>query len=211
MSTKGKVFWRDLARRFRNVWRDLRYGKILGGRQKHQAYADRGAYGFNNTDYGVLAQMFSGLVSADDILVDVGCGRGRVLNYWLEAFPRNRIVGIELDPEYAESTRSRLRRYPQVKVVSGDAVENLPLDGSIYYLFNPFDAENVRRFVAKLIEDHPALEKVRVVYYAPEHLDVLGDFPGLDIQSRQVELGNVKSYASRHVRYALIRFKPPRV
>ena len=85
-------------------------------------------------------------ISTRDVLVDVGCARGRVLNYWLSRALPNRLVGIELIPDIAARTRGHLRRYPQVEILTGDAVALTPADATVCLLFNPFGGPVVRRW-----------------------------------------------------------------
>ena len=55
--------------------------------------------------------MFDGVdVGPNDTIVDVGCGKGRSLNWLIDRFPGNPIVGIELDPELCTQTARRLQR-----------------------------------------------------------------------------------------------------
>jgi SAM-dependent methyltransferase len=126
----------------RNAVRDLRYGKPLGGTIRTK-YAHLGANDVGNADYEDLALLFADVpVGPDDVIVDVGCGKGRSLNWFLERYPANRIVGIELDPDICADTAKRLRKHERVTVVCGDATAMLPDDGTVFYLFNPF-AENL--------------------------------------------------------------------
>ena len=60
--------------------------------------------GTSSAHYGYLGKLFSNEnvpIRPDDVLVDVGSGKGRVLNFWLQKGLRNRIVGIEIDERWA--------------------------------------------------------------------------------------------------------------
>jgi len=101
---------RDIATRLkragwiaRTLATDLRYGAILSGNVGTR-YRQAGAYNVVNTPYAVLPQVFAGRIGRDDVLVDVGCGKGRVINWWLSRGLRNRMYGIEIDPEVAAAT-----------------------------------------------------------------------------------------------------------
>jgi len=150
----------------RNALSDLRFGAPLAIwylRNRRQA----------NTDYAALESMTFGPIRNEDVLVDIGCGAGRVVNHWLALGCSNRIIGLELDPVLAERTRTRLRRHPNVRIITGDALELLPEDGTIYYLFNPFGAPQVVGLEARLREiGSRRLGGVRVIYHNPKHLDV---------------------------------------
>jgi SAM-dependent methyltransferase len=127
-----------------------------------------------NTDYDALGGIFRGAIRSTDVLVDVGCGKGRVINWWLSRGYTNEIIGIEIDEEIAERTRRRLRRYRQVSIVCGDAIETLPVEGTLFYLFNPFREPIVEMFRDRLAElqlNDPGRQR-RVLYYFPAHLCV---------------------------------------
>jgi hypothetical protein len=63
-----------------------------------------------------------------------------VLNWWLGRGLDNRIVGLELDKGLARVAAERLRRHPNVVIRTGNAIDNLPADGTLFWLFNPFTA-----------------------------------------------------------------------
>jgi SAM-dependent methyltransferase len=164
---------RTLARRgpvmLRAALRDLRYGRPLGGTVRTR-YEHLGAFHSTNTPYEEMARLFAEVeVGPADVIVDVGCGKGRSLNWLLGRYPQNTIVGIELDPKIGAQTAKRLRRRANVAILCGDAIELLPPDGTIFYLFNPFDGAVMKRFAAALL-DRPA---ATIVYYNAKHLEPL--------------------------------------
>jgi SAM-dependent methyltransferase len=136
----------------RNALHDLRYGKPLGGTIRTR-YAHLGANDVGNADYDDLALLFAGIpVGPDDVIVDVGCGKGRSINWFLDRYPANSIVGIELDPDIWAATEKRLRRHANVEILCGDATALLPPDGTVFYLFNPFDESVTRRFAQAMLD-----------------------------------------------------------
>lgn len=169
----------DRVERLRTLLTDWRFMRRSLGGVLPSRFAATGSKGVQSTSYRVLPQLFEGRVRDDDVLVDVGCGRGRVLSWWLRRGYRNRMIGLELDDEIAADTRRRLARYPQVSIVSGDAVEKLPDTGTLFFLFNPFDRATLVRFRDKLAGT--ARDSVRAVYYNALHIDVFGGDPGWEI------------------------------
>ena len=155
-----------LRRLARNIAFDLRYGAFLGG-EIGTRYADAGARNVANSDYAALPHLFDQLIDDDDVLVDVGCGKGRVLNWWLRFYPRNRLIGIELDGRVARRTQHRLRRYPQVAVHSGNILDVFPVEGTLFYLFNPFDGGVMRQFLEVFFRRRPQglLKPRKILYY----------------------------------------------
>lgn len=138
-----------------------------------------------------MARLFSELtVRPDDILVDVGCGKGRTFNWFLQQGWRNRMVGLEIVPELAAFTRSRLRSFANIEIVTGDVRTNLPR-GTVYYLFNPFGADTMSVFASavKMMAQNdlgrPA-DRPTIVYARCDHLSVFQEDPFWAI--REVDL-----------------------
>jgi len=191
---------RTLVRRgpvmLRAALRDLRFGRPLGGTVRTR-YEHLGAFHSTNTPYDEMARLFAEVeVGPADVIIDVGCGKGRSLNWLLGRYPRNTIVGIELDPRIGAQTAKRLRRRANVTILCGDAIELLPPEGTIFYLFNPFDRAVMERFAAALLA-RPAA--TTVVYYNAKHLEPFRadsrfavrelDDPKLEHRSAIVRLG----------------------
>jgi len=164
---------------------DLRYGGLLMGGLTSR-YADQGANEVNNSDYGVLANVFRGRISDDDVLVDLGCGKGRVINAWLHLGYQNPMVGVELDPEVAARTRKRLARFDNVTIITGDAIEYIPTDGTVFFLYNPFDRPVWVRLKSRLEALFPKGSGVTLLYLKAEHADVFADDPKWNVEMMDV-------------------------
>jgi precorrin-6B methylase 2 len=110
-------------------------------------------------------------LSPEDVVVDVGCGMGRTLC----AFARRNVrkcVGIECDPTLADIARAnaaRLRgRRAPIEVVTIDATEADYSEGTVFWFFDPFGAETMRRVLERIrasLEERP--RRVRLVYVHP--------------------------------------------
>ena len=193
---------RRAARIARNAVLDLRYGRPLGGTARTR-YAHLGAFDTANSSYEDLPALFAAAaLAAGDLVVDVGCGKGRVLNWLLRNYPGTDLVGIELDPEIAARTRRRLRRHDAVRIVTGDAASELPAAASVCYLFNPFDESVVARFAETLARLEPLADgRARRIVYC--RCKFLGPFERSDrFAIRPIELPS-----GRH-RAALITLLP---
>jgi hypothetical protein len=152
-----------LLRTVRNLRMDLRFGgRFLGGTIATR-FADLYATSVANSDYAALTEMFGRIsIGPDDVIVDVGCGKGRALNFLLSAAPAQRIIGIELDPAVAAATAQRLRRYHRVTIVAGNILDHWPEAASVFYLYNPFGRPMVEKFAERL-GAHP--QPFIAVYY----------------------------------------------
>lgn len=178
-----------------NALLDLRFGGLLRG-GKETLHAHLGAYATNNSSYGTVQALFCGRVKPTDVLVDVGCGKGRVINAWLAEGYTNQMIGIELDAGVAGKTRARLRRYSNVSILTGDIIANFPSDGTLFYLFNPFDAKVMSRFKDTLKEciSRRATGEACVLYYNCRHVEVFARDEACKIE-----------YGSLEHPYAIIR------
>lgn len=154
----------------RNYLTDRRYGGFAGGTSGNR-YLGEGMLGFSPVDYAQLEKIFdaaNGLeVGPHDVLVDVGCGKGRVINWWLGLGLGNRIYGLKLDEKLAEEVRTWLAAWPNVTILTGDALENLPGDATMLFMFNPFWDNVVERFKERLVEVYGERSPVRVAYFMP--------------------------------------------
>jgi methyltransferase family protein len=167
-------------RMLRDVLFDLRHRSLLRGTVPSR---HRQSVQIANTDVTALERIFRGRIRGSDVLVDVGCGKGRVIHWWLSQGIRQPIIGLEVDEEIAERTRQRLRRYPNVTIITGDAVANLPRDATLFYLYHPFSEPVVRAFSKRMKDLYGARRPVTVLYYNPVHADVFRSDPAWEVQN----------------------------
>ena len=200
-SSPGRAV-RSLVRLARNLAMDLRYGGFAGG-WVQQRYS--GATGVANTDYRLLDQIFPGEITDGDVLVDVGCGKGRVLNWWLHHHPRNEIFGLEIMEDIAARTGRRLRSFPNVHVISGDAIANLPENGTVFFLANPFEAPLLARFKERVAAIFGGRAGRKILYFAPIHLWVFAEDASWDVRVRSLSDPGAGRFEERHRNVAVIR------
>ena len=144
-------------------------------------FADEGAHDPTPTHYFVLEDLFARMeLDGDSRLLDVGCGAGRALAYFVEAGCAGAMTGVELDPVLARRAAKWAASFPQLEVVEGSAVD-MPLAGfTHFYLFNPFDSCVLERFVQKLEADvAESRESSSAGCIAAEAKDACGGLDGL--------------------------------
>jgi len=119
--------------------------------------------------------------------IDIGTGRGRVI---LEAarYPFRRVIGVEFASELFEAAEENVAAMPlediragRVGVAHGDATEWVLPDGkTVFFLYNPFDARVLRRFLDHVLDDHARVPRPMVfLYLNPEDAVVFEDEPRL--------------------------------
>jgi SAM-dependent methyltransferase len=115
--------------------------------------------------------------SRDDNLLDLGCGKGRVLCFF--ALRRlGKCSGIEISPALADEARinaQRLRgRHSLIEVIEGDAIDADIGGASIIYMFHPFSnvvMEPVLRSVEASLRAQP--RALRICYANPVQAGLL--------------------------------------
>lgn len=117
-------------------------------------FAGLGAHDPTPTPYFILEDLFEGLTfSHDSHLLDVGCGTGRVLAFFLESGLSGRVTGVELDPDIAAFAASWTKGRARADVIEGSALDIPLAPYSHLYLFNPFDTNLLERFIMKIEQE----------------------------------------------------------
>lgn len=144
---------------------------ILNGNIK-TSYHCLGSNDIYHSKYSALPIIFKCVrIKRDDVLVDVGCGKGRVINYWLFRKYKNKIYGLELDRVIARQTAKHFSRMRNITIIPGNALLNIPSDGTVFYFYNPFSLEIVTQFeeiLANIFKDKP----ITIIYYNPKSIEV---------------------------------------
>ena len=140
--------------------------------------ADQYHHPYEPTPYCVLEQLAeSGLIGKDDVVLDYGCGKGRV-DFFLAHQTGARAIGIEYDPriygdalENQETAKAKAEFLP----VSAEQYE-VPEDVTRCYFFNPFSVEILHKVLARIIDswyEHPREVLLFFYYPADEYISCL--------------------------------------
>ena len=126
-------------------------------------------------------------LGADDVFLDVGCGRGRAVCFMAEQGPR-KAVGVEIRADLLEEARANAlavgRRLGRTIEIHGGAAAALPpalLDEvTVLFLFNPFGYRTLKALIDDL---RRALRRsprgVVIVYLSATHRWYIDDRPWL--------------------------------
>lgn len=118
-------------------------------------------------------------------LLDVGAGKGRAMLVAAQ-HPFGQVVGLELNPALAATTRANIALFETseaadllapLSLLEGDALEvPLPPGPLVTFLFHPFEAPLLRRFLARIVQ-HCAGNNLDVLYVNAEHANVFDRNP----------------------------------
>jgi len=120
--------------------------------------SDQYRYPYEPTPYCVLERLADcGLIRQKDVVLDYGCGKGRV-DFFLSHKTEARTIGIEYDERiYRDASEN------QKTALSGARTEFVPARAEEYevpaevnrcYFFNPFSVELLRKVIARLLESY---------------------------------------------------------
>ena len=117
-------------------------------------------------------------MTSEDVLLDVGCGKGVVLCAAL-AYPFGRMIGVEMSRELCQVAQRNVRRMNKtnvsVDVLNVDAAHYVvPSDVTVVYLFNPLVDDLFDDFLDRLMQSLQARPRlVRIVYRKPSDHDAV--------------------------------------
>jgi SAM-dependent methyltransferase len=159
---------------------DRRFKTRTGGWDSIKGPASADSLGYEGTPYLMLVEVFRHLkLRMNDVFVDVGCGKGRVLLMALQSAV-GVAVGVELDAGFLDAARDNLEgsgsdsgRYD----LFHGQVQDFNFDSAtVLFLFNPFGAKTMREMldrVAASLRRRP--REVRIVYVNPVEEAVLAE------------------------------------
>ena len=111
-------------------------------------------------------------VTPDDVLLEAGCGKGRLVFVAARNYPFRRVIGLEFSPELLaiaqrniDHNRRRLR-CQDVQLVQADACTwPVPDDVTVVTLYNSFAGEVFERFVDRLLDSFERRpRRIRLLY-----------------------------------------------
>lgn len=139
---------------------------------RDETNADEYHHPYEPTDYCVLERLAkSGFLGEEDVVLDYGCGKGRV-GFFLSYRTRARSIGIEYDEHIykdalnnRKSTVSRMK--PDFVLIRAEEYE-VPPEVNRCYFFNPFSVEILHKVMARITESwYERPREIFLFFYYP--------------------------------------------
>lgn len=148
----------DVSLRIKTVGRDE-----TGADQYHHPYEP--------TPYSVLERLAdSGFFGEGDVVLDYGCGKGRV-GFFLSCWTKAKTIGIEYDARIYRSAlenRKTAGAGAEFMLTRAETYE-VPRDVNRCYFFNPFSVEILRKVMARILESYyEAPREIFLFFYYPD-------------------------------------------
>ena len=154
---------------YENKWDKLLQIKTAG---RDETNADEYHHPYEPTPYSVLERMVdSGLFGREDVVLDYGCGKGRV-GFFLSYRTQGKTIGIEYDPRIhqtaLENRNSTISRVKPEFVLTRAEEYPVPAEVNRCYFFNPFSVEILRKVMARILESwYDCPREIFLLFYYP--------------------------------------------
>ena len=167
-----RVCGRSLVKYVPSIYRDDQ--KHLGG---------TGSY---STHYGLLRRIFAHVeLTSEDVLLDVGCGKGRVLAFLLREKCPCQLFGVEYNEEVARIAADWSRKHDQVTILTGDAFQLNYNSYTVLTLARSFLSATFLTFIERL--EQTLNHSIRLVsWYDQNDARLLKGRPGWSLEYREV-------------------------
>ena len=193
-----------------NAWDKLLQIKTTG---RDDTNADEYRYPYEPTPYTVLERLAdSGLIGKDDVVLDYGCGKGRV-GLFLSYRTKAKTIGIEYDDRiYSGALANPKTAMPKAKtdfLLSRAEEYEVPQSVNRCYFFNPFSAEILHKVMARIIESYYAEpRKVLLFFYYPsdEYISYLMTVDELEFYD-EIECDDL--FVGKDIRERILIFQLP--
>ena len=133
--------------------------------------ADEYHFPYEPTPYSVLTRLAeSGYIDSGNILVDYGCGKGRV-GFFINYATGCSTIGIEYDKRICESAWQNQKTYikrknTEIRCISAE--EYQIKDADCFYFFNPFSVEILRSVIGQIMNSYyEKPRQMKLFFYYP--------------------------------------------
>lgn len=166
------------------MWDKLLKIKTTG---RDDSNSDQYRYPYEPTPYSVLERLAnSGFICKRDVVLDYGCGKGRV-DFFLSYQTKANTIGIEYDERIYQSALENQntavsRAKSQFVLVRAEEYE-VPLEVNRFYFFNPFSVEILHKVIARIRESYyEEPRELLLFFYYPsdEYISYLMTVDGLE-------------------------------
>ena len=149
-----------------NTWDKLLQIKTTG---RDDSKAGQDCYPYEATPYPVLERLANdGLIRKKDVVLDYGCGKGRV-DFFLSYQTKAKAIGIEYDERLYQSAlenqKTAVSRAKTAFAAARAETYAVPEEVNRCYFFNPFSVEILRRVLARMVESYHANPREMLLFF----------------------------------------------
>jgi len=180
---------------------------------RDETNADEYHHPYEPTPYSVLERLAgSGLIGREDVVLDYGCGKGRV-GFFLSYRRKAKTIGIEYDGRIYEAALENRkctisRRKPEFVLARAEEYR-VPDEVNRCYFFNPFSVEILQKVMVRIIGSwYEAPREICLFFYYPadEYISYLMTLDELEFYD-EIECDDL--FEGRDVRERILIFRLP--
>ena len=152
-----------------DTWDHLLKIKTTG---RDDSEADPYHYPYEPTPYTVLERMAnSGYIGKRNVLIDYGCGKGRV-DFFLSYQLRCKTIGVEYDKRLYEiglrNKKAAVSGRTTEFVLANAENYEVPIEADCFYFFNPFSIEILKHVMGRiLVSYYQKVREMKLFFYYP--------------------------------------------
>lgn len=127
--------------------------------------------------YFFLKEIFKEItLNKDDIFVDIGCGKGRVV-FYVSQFDIKKAIGIEISDEIGKSAQdiaAKINTKVPIEIIISDATICDLSEITVFFMYNPFKMKtmlDVINNIKKSLDENP--RKIKIIYFVPTYENVI--------------------------------------
>jgi SAM-dependent methyltransferase len=161
---------------------------------------------YQPTPYKKLEKVVEYLkLSSDDVCIDLGCGKGRVI-FFFASQKVKKVIGVELVENLVNIAKENLNNLKikdraAVEIFHGDATSFNFKECTVFFLFNPFGYKTLKKVIFNIKETLAANPRgIRILYYNPVHRRILDNEDWLILEG-QVDRTNIFVWHNKLCKY----------
>lgn len=191
-----------------NTWDKLLQIKTTG---RDEQSADAYHHPYEPTPYCVLERLAdSGLFCEEDVVLDYGCGKGRV-GFFLSYRTKAKTIGIEYDARIYRSALENQQTAPSKTefVLTQAETYAVPPEVNRCYFFNPFSVEILQKVMARILDsyyENPREMFLFFYYPADAYIAWLMSVDELELYD-EIECGDL--FGGKDIRERILIFQLP--
>ena len=192
------------------TWDKLLQIKTSG---RDDSNSDQYRYPYEPTPYSVLERLAnSGFIRKRDVVLDYGCGKGRV-DFFLSYQAKAKSIGIEYDERIYQSAldnqKTGISSGRTEFVLARAEVYDVPSEVNRCYFFNPFSVEILRKVMSRIIDSYyENSREILLFFYYPseEYISYLMTVDALEFYD-EISCGDL--FEGNDVRERIMIFSLP--
>lgn len=125
-------------------------------------------YGYDPTPYVVLEELIKlDMLKKDDVLVDYGCGKGRI-EFFINNQVGCKVIGIDHSERLLKVARNNLNYYgdtDDIIFIHSKAEYYNPDEANYFYFFNPFSTKIFRQVLRRIEESYKKNPREIIIFF----------------------------------------------